>query len=82
MPQALWGGAFRTFSFCLIDARDCSILSVMRCLKNLILEGKVVVKYSNCNKEPGSTLHDQTMLTGHLHMETGEAMFLARLTSI
>jgi len=48
----------------------------------LILEGKVVVKYSNCNKEPGSTLHDQTMLTGHLHMETGEAMFLARLTSI
>jgi len=86
VPQAL--EAFTTFSFCLIDAADCSILSVMRCLKkNLILEAKVVVKYSNCHKEPGSTLQEQTMLTDHLHMETGEARrgkarFLARLTSL
>jgi hypothetical protein len=66
-------GAFRTFLICLIDAADCSILSVMRCLKNWILELKVVVSYSNGRKEPGSTLHEQTMLTDHLHMETGEA---------
>ena len=66
MPRALKD--FSTFSFCLIDASTCSILSVMRRLKNLILEAKVVVKYSNCHTELGSTLHEQTH---HLHMETG-----------
>jgi hypothetical protein len=53
VPQAL--EVFGTFSFCLIDATDYSILSAMRCLKNLILEAKVVVMYSNCHTMFGST---------------------------
>ena len=69
MPRAF--EVFSTFSFCLIDASACSILCVMRRLKNLILEAKVVVMYSNCHIELGCTLHEQTVLTRHLHMETG-----------
>jgi hypothetical protein len=38
VPQAL--EAFRSFSFCLIDAADYSILSAMRCLKKLDSKGK------------------------------------------
>jgi hypothetical protein len=87
VPQAL--GAFRTFSFRLIDAADCSILSVKRCLKNLILEAKVVVKYSNLSQRAWQYITrannvNRPSAYGERRGEArrSEERFLARITSL